>query len=257
MNKLQAVICTCKLYEDAAELFKMAVESKICSDINVTYFTDSPLNFNSAQICIPDQMSWSRRIGESLNRIEGDYVLFFMEDYYLLNMIDFGELEYLARELDALYIRLANIPRVGTRERSISKINSKLHYGINLQLSYWKREFLSSILIKIDGNPWQTEIALKSHFLISGINFSRAYYFSSGIRVLNGVIKGKWDRKIHHCKLFSNVNIPQVNIRTMNRREQFYYDSKVFLGNLLDRINSRKIIKAIAIQFGFKFISKE
>lgn len=241
----------CKSYEDIAKVFveEFSVNNKGLLE-SCIFFSDGWINdLGIRQIAINDKYSWAMRIAKSLEKVESDYVLFLLDDYFIQSRLCTNQLEMIcchAQSYDVKYCRLINIPR--DKEFGNMKPIKVGSYGINLQPALWHREFLISLLTKIDSNPWVTETSLHNYFTIN----SNEYLYTCGYGLidnyLNAVIKGKWSRKVP-----KNLMMNSSRIR-MNRLEWLLYRGKSIFSELLDP-KSKIVLKKALKKIGFKFYS--
>lgn len=241
----------CKKYEDVAHIFVKETislnEELISSSV---FFSDGFIpDLKMNQLVIDNNISWSARVAKSLETVEQDYILFLLDDYFLLKKLDSEKIEMLVNwssKLDINYCRLVNIPKDNRFGNMMPlPVNP---YSINLQPAIWNRKLLISILNHVDSNPWVTETSLPNYFVNEQNFYKSAVGFNLIDGYLNAVIKGKWSRKVPNL-LFKDSNRPK-----MNRFEWFYYRTKSILSDSLSPY-LKSILKNILKKIGFNFYS--
>lgn len=254
MDKIKVCVATCLKYESAALLFSELVEKRN-SDFKFIYLTDSRLEFESSQIICKDDISWSLRIARSLRLIDSEYILFMLEDYYLLDLLDKSVIEGILNKFSPLYLRLVNTPFAKNyTETGLNRIEKDKNYGINLQISVWNRDFLIKLLTEINDNPWKTETSLSRYFETDGLNYNEAYWCDLNSNMINGVIKGKWNREfISHAKSIG-ININKSQLTSMTVYENFIYLTKVKFGSKIQNKKIRKFLKYWLGKIGMEFV---
>jgi len=141
-----------------------------------------------------------------------DYVLLFLDDFFLLSPVDQGRLELLlahaiGRRLD--YLRLVPIQRVMVARvlhalfcdaSPVEPINPAMPYYSSLQLALWKRSHLMETLRVPVENIWEFEhrrIPGRVHCAVRG---------APPIRYVHMVEKGKW--QAYAPGLFRRIGMP-------------------------------------------------
>lgn len=241
----------CKKYEDVAYVFVnefLPINKKLFS--NSFFFTDEFIpDLKVDQISISEDLLWSSRIANSLKEINTEFILFLLDDYFLTEELDVDIIELLVdrcKNESIKYCRLINHPY--DKNFGDFKPISVKPYSINLQPALWDREFLISILSKINSNPWKTEISLSKYFQSNSNFYINAVGFILIEKYLNGVIKGKWSRDMP-IDLIKNSQRP-----LMTKREWFFYFLKSRLSSVLNP-SLKKLTKIILKKFCFKFHS--
>ncbi len=272
MNKVTILVNSCDLYEDAWEpAFKLYKAQ----------WPDCPYSFvlntetkkyngelaNIKTICYGKKGTWTERFEFVLNQIDTPYVLFTLEDYFLLNKVNSEVFEKAVSVMD-------NNPNVGmiclshTNRNDINNgdyedenfysriIDSKCMIWCRICL--YRREYLLKLL-KSHESIWEFEQyaayrAMKLNYIILQQNNNQPEVFTFKIKVEDGygITLRKWLPK--NVELFEKFNI-QVNFDNLgmfdpevlkkpqktktkgkNLREQLYDVKRYFK-------NTKKIIK--------------
>lgn len=136
-------------------------------------------------------VSWSDELLTAIDKVQEDYVLVFLEDYFLYQKVNSSEIEHLLNvmmEKDADFFRLGTFP---ARYRELwpasplkgspglNKVDPTARYLVNLQCGIWKKEVLKKLLVSGE-SPWQFEINGSKRFAAAG-------YVAIGLDAKKGV----------------------------------------------------------------------
>lgn len=113
------------------------------------------LNYNSNQ--------WGKRLKECIRKIDSDYVIMLLDDFFFQRMVNDGEIEKCISIMDnnpnlvAIYFKIIDGFQKGTSFCSnYIFMNEKKRYLLNLQASIWRKRTLLE-LIDDNDNPWSFE----------------------------------------------------------------------------------------------------
>jgi hypothetical protein len=104
--------------------------------------------------------AWSDRLLRALSVMPDQPIFYMLEDFWITKEIDIRKYFdlFLSLEADSLRVnykcRLTILNHV---EDNLYKIDNRGRYVLSLQPSFWKKEFLQSVLKK-DKSPWQFEL---------------------------------------------------------------------------------------------------
>lgn len=200
-KKFSTLIIGCKKHEEIAKRFydltnllwpEILDDVVFCTD----EVTDYQMNFSKGNmVCEPNQ-KYSDRIKKGLSKIESDYVLLLLDDYYFtkkINATAFDELMSEIRKNDINYCKLIGLPKCFSKYKAIKhthRIKKQTHYGVSLQPSIWKKDALLEALSLCTGSSaWEVEGAFSSYqekYYSSCITFNKNY-----LSIKNGVVRGK------------------------------------------------------------------
>jgi hypothetical protein len=205
LPKLAIIVVSCDKYDDLwvpfFDLFK-----RFWPDCPFkTYLLSNRKEYSASgvnNILTGDDVSWSDNLLKGLKKIEEEYVLLLMEDLLFYERVDTPKvLSILAETLsrDPNYFRLMpSLDLAAKRDYLVRAIPPGANYRASAVLSLWKKSFLTALL-RPGENAWEFELAgsIRSDpydgFYCAGDNH---------LKVVNAVIKGKWDRqalrKMHH-----------------------------------------------------------
>ncbi len=212
MNKKIAILVnSCDLYEDAwdpfFELFKIQWPDcpyKIYLNTEEKNYTCRSLNVKT--ILTGKNVLWTKRIKKALDEIDADYILFMLEDFFLLEQVNKEKFEIVLSEMhkqsDVGFVFFS--PRGvkydmeykdGTIFTDVSKYAD---YRVNACLGLWKKEFLLQMLY-LDGSPWEFEHNAtrlswlsKSRCCVINPEFSSIFTYSILISEGYGITQRKW-----------------------------------------------------------------
>ncbi len=151
---------------------------------------------------IPDEKSWSDNMLIALDRIEEDYILFFIEDYMMTSAVNHKEVKELydlMQKENAAYLKLqpGNYEKIHPENKGVAYMGQKQQHRNALQLSIWRKDILRKLLKKGE-NPWDFELdgnarsfEIKDHFMVvtkivapySGV-IEKGYWDQAGVELL-------------------------------------------------------------------------
>lgn len=210
------------------------------------------------------ETNWCDRVEKALVPLEYDKIILLLEDYLIGSPVDNILIEkymdFFARN-DCDYLRIYNNPKTKQKcidiELGIYPIAENEEYGINLQPSIWKREYLLDTLSSIQGkrSAWDFEVELlKRCSKATGIKEHCFMTERNLLNIHNGVLKGKWFR--HEVEYFArNGIIIDTSYRgILSRRSYGEYRLRLVLRELITP-KHRKLLKRILRKTGMKFAS--
>ena len=240
MPNIIIAVGTCKKYSDVALIFNK-VNRKFLSSYDMFYLTDGFIQDLPVDMQIVDSSDcWSKRMANSLSKLNSSHVLFFLDDYFFFENIFIPEFI----NLDEVgYMRLVNIPSTANLY-----LDTDTDYNINFQPALWDRQLLINMLQDNDYTPWEAEVNL--NYLFNHYNkFSKEKVYLKFIdSYLNAVIKGEWSRLV----IKHEIDISNSNRATMPIMSWFFYRVKSFLSARLSKVY-KNIFKKLLGSFGFKF----
>lgn len=169
MGSCSVFVSSCDRYEDAwypfftllrkywndcpYEIF-LSTETKKCNQYNVTTINDrnNPSNL------------WGRRIKQALKKIDSDYIIFLLEDYFFTGKVKQKEIERCIRYLDEdnnisvfCFEKKCNWEyKDDNRFPSFLLRDDKPSFYLNCQAAIWRRKDLIKY-INVNESPWQFE----------------------------------------------------------------------------------------------------
>lgn len=198
-------------------------------------------------------ISWSKRLKQALEKIEADYILFMLEDFFIKQpvrsdmvqeCIDWMELDHSVVFIDFYHDRTENNEIF---HGEFSEIEHKNDWAINANCALWRKTFLMDILR--DENPWDFEMNATARWRRTNYKiFTHRkefppifdYQFETVNGAWSGIIKGKWLSAVP--ELFDRFGIevdfstrglivPPYNLARKREKNWFWHDMQRALTN--------------------------
>lgn len=155
----------------------------------------------------PDKsdVSWSKRLKQALQRIDAEYIVFMLEDFFIKQAVRSDVIENCIRWMDEdEKVVFIDFYHDKTESDTIvngefSEIERKNDWAINANCAIWRKQFLIDILR--DENPWDFEMNATARWRRTDkkIYTHRKefapiidYQFETINGPWSGIIKGKW-----------------------------------------------------------------
>lgn len=222
-NRCTVVVSSCDTYEDTWYPFFRILEEQwpncpypIVLNTEAKSFSYKDMNIKTFNFYKPGKkVPWGKRLIKTLKNIDSEYILFMLDDFFLLNPVDQQRIEECIKWMDedkdiSVFsfwrthqpnIKDGKYPHFERRPQ-----NGK--YRLNCQAAIWRREKLISY-IRPHENPWQWEILgskrserykEKFYSAIEGEPYIMEYSILE-----YGLIRGKWTRGV--VDLFKKYDI--------------------------------------------------
>ena len=240
------LVNSCDKYEDAWEPFFRLLKIQwpecqydiVLSTETKVYICDylSVRTINSET-----QLSWSSRLKNTLNQIDTKYVLFFLEDFFLLEKVQtdifelalkliesdekIGLITFNKRNLGAIF------PSKPDYDNSFIKVGKNVHNRTNVLVGLWRKEAYMKLIV--DGeDPWQYEKNSNIRSKYAGFDIYTQNYeasFPAFRYCMNpkdgfGITGGKWLNK--NQEFFESKGIFGINYDNLGIYEKTVtYDS--------------------------------
>lgn len=226
-----------------------------------TNYAEPKLN-NIRIIKTGTEVNWCSRTKKAVQEIDSEYLLLLLEDYFLSEPVDNNHIELIENFIESEepnYLRLVNIPRKRFKKKgsSIQHLYQDEEYGVNLQASIWKKDYLLSVLNEVNGSAWDFEVFfLKSTVSAKHIEMIKNYAtIKSILNIRNGVLKGKWlPKTVNHFKK-KNIIIETHKRGSLTKKEEWTYMIRAYFRDILP-YGFRKLAKKILTKLNFKFVTK-
>ena len=205
-----------------------------------------------------DEISWSRRVRNAIEKIPEENLLILLEDYFISEVVNDEDLDNLFALFEnnkCDYLRIVPIPKLYTkRDRGVYDIGDEALYGVNLQASIWSKEFLTKLTYNDDFSAWEFEARQKvdSPIRVEGKIMTLNYW---GIVYLNGIIQGKWFPET--IKKLDKIGVVVDADKRGTIKKRVIINNK-FRHYLLHHVPMPiiKISKPILVKLGVKFVTK-
>lgn len=171
-NKVTILVNSCDKYEDAWEPFfrLLKIQWPECENYKIVLSTESKqynCDFLDVKtINIEENMSWSARLKNALEKIDTKYVLFFLEDFFLLEKVRddiFNKaLELMERDSEIGLITFnkrrfgSQFPEEVDHDRCFYKVKKSVTNRTNVLVGLWRKEYYLKLIFG-DENPWEYE----------------------------------------------------------------------------------------------------
>lgn len=203
LNNLSILIPSCDKYSEAWDpffklLFKHwpTLNQKIYLIGGYKKYPDPRVH----SILVGQEKSWSDNMLFALERIPDDYVLIFLEDYFLLNSVNEPRLKILFEQMQkekAGYLSLVNVSLSNKIPHStiagLGYLRPEADYRTALQVAIWNKAVLKQLLVSGE-NPWNFEMkgtersrSISMPFLVTERD--------GPIEYLGGIDRGHWNEK--------------------------------------------------------------
>lgn len=205
------LVSSCDLYEDAWNPFFRLLQKNWPECPQRIYLNTETKNYKDEYfdvICLhsPKSLKWGDRLLNALKKIESEYIMFFLEDFFLLDRVNndlFLEALSLIR-LDSIGV-IKFIPHVQPESYYHSEISEnffptyKNFRARNAGMaSLWKKDYYIKLLKPYE-NPWEFELfgAIRSKRFKENIFFQNehlpcAFPYEVLIKYGYGITKKKW-----------------------------------------------------------------
>lgn len=255
MNELAVVVLSCDKYKDAWHPFYHFFK-KFWSDCpfpvyHISETIEPKVDFKINFIPV-NHSSWSFRLLASLDKIQSNYILVLLEDYFLLKPVDNKRMEKcieILKKENAGCLRIFPCPGPNGSFKNyedVGWIDLKENNALNSQATIWDKNILKDLLNENE-SVWQFEQHINALAEKSGKNFLCVKIKGDRKRLENGnypytylctaIVQGKWAREA--VKLCKKENI-SLDINYRNKQtilESYFYrnysDLSPFLRKLL------------------------
>jgi len=264
-DSLAIVVLSFDGYKDVWPYF-FAVLNKYWSDCTYPIYlvnNEAKVEYKNVHVIhTGKEVNWCDRARKAIQQIDSEHILLLLEDYLIGTKVNNGNVEEILNFInknDVKYFRITNIPHLRSKMKNTNNIYPILkneEYGINLQASIWKKEYLLTSLKVVDGSAWEFEIDfLKKAMNAKDEPFCDCFVSTSNIiDIHNGILKGKWFPKTIRYFRKRGIKIDYINRGKLSFKEVIEYNIRF---QLRERIpyGLRKKMKKILIKFGLKFVS--
>lgn len=260
-KKMSTVVLSFDKYSDIWPIFFKCFKKnwKVNSQ---TYLITNELKDNFEDVvtlCVGPEKSWSDRARKAIQKIDSEYILLMLEDYFVTSLFENKDCEKMLKfmeENDADYLRIYPFPQIkfiDTNDSGIHKIPDNLLYGVNLQPAIWKKEYLLNLLGNDDFSAWEFEARQKngSNLRIDG----KIYTVEKEVfKMLNGVLQGKWyPPSIIELKKIG-ITVDTSNRKVLSSRQVIIYKFKIIIRKIVGP-KLIKRLKPLLKKIGIKFVT--
>ena len=277
-NNITILVNSCDKYEDAWEPFfrLLKIQWSECENYKIILSTETKVyncdfldvktvNFN-------ENMSWSGRLKKTLEQIDTEYVLFFLEDFFLLEKVRtdiFDKALSLIENDEKIGLITFSKRRYGSQfpektdyDKCFIEQRSKIKNRTNVLVGLWRKEYFLKLLYG-DENPWEFErnSNIRSRFAGCKI-FTQDYSCSPATfrYCMNpadgyGITQGKW--LCRNKELFESYGINTVDYDNLGVFEKIITYEDISSDNKKRREEKKKKQKKYLKEADFKTLFKE
>lgn len=235
-DKIAILIPSCDKYVDLQKPFFELFEKFWPNRKYKTYYLSNTKGANKEKITdvlVGKDVSWSDNLIETLNKIPEEYVFLWLDDLFLIKEVDEGLLNRLfswALETKVNYLSISAAPKPDEEVNElVGLISPGSLYRVSTALSLWNKKTLLGLLNRGE-TAWEFEINGSARSDKYG-DFYGTY--EPVVKVINGVIKGRW-RRWAITKLHLLGVRPLINIRPENTYlEEFLFILKILRSYIL------------------------
>ena len=233
-NKLAIIIASCDKYADLWE--------SVVSEFNKKW-EDCPYNIylvsnqkkyscdRVQQVLVGEDVDWSTTMQLAVQKIDEDYILFWLDDVFLDSSIDTcviaKHFEWMF-ENEADFLRLRANPRPKEYSGAYGKLSTKASYRVSIFATIWKKNVFLD-LVSPGESAWEFELI--------GTTRSTKYEKFYAVRrdcfkYRHGVEKGKWIPSTY--RWLSEKGYALNDREVMTRKESIYSMTRKLKSKLLD-----------------------
>jgi hypothetical protein len=264
-NEIAVLVVSCDKYKDTwLPFFDLLSNHWRGLDINVYLgnnfenFTYIINNRNVKVINIGTDLAWTNNYKKMLNLIKEDYIITFLDDFFIVNEINNDHIKDLFKivkkeNIDCL--TLSNYKQGKGKYKSyadLKEIYYDQEYIVNSGVNIWKKEVLKTFL-KSNYSAWEFEIrnSYEINNRLSPFEFNFVSIKKPVFKILNGVIMGKWVPKTINFLKRKGYSFDTSKRNKLTFKEANFESLKGFIRSMMPK-RLRKFIKIILIKLGFR-----
>jgi len=206
--------------------------------------------------------SWAENVRKHLDQIEEEYVLTFLEDFYIARTVDTSLVENalaltIRDKIDTFSMILPKKGLPYNGERNVFHIDPKMEYCLNTSIAIRKKKVFFDLL-KPGYSAWDFEV--KNSAEVNRTGTFPGIFVTSGedyFHCLNGIWRRKWvPGSVRFCeRLGIAVDTSHRPFMSWNDTVWEYFKRN---GRQLLPVSLRKMLKRLLIKIGFsrKFVSQ-
>lgn len=261
LNNIALVIVSCDKYMDTWEpFFKCLDRFWMSLNINKYLITniENDIKFDVNVINTGPEVSWSSKVRVAMNYIKEDYILLFLDDYFIDTPVNQKDIDSLLSLVDSLNIDYLSFEQAKSKRsigsKMIAEISTSNVYGKVLQPAVWRKSYFQKCLYDDNFSAWEFESRQKyrSKIRVNGNDYCVKKRFISW---QNGVLQGKW-YPIAIDKLSKlGITVETKNRDVLSKSSLLKYRLKFHLAKHLPFFLAYPTRRVLEI-FGIKFVSK-
>lgn len=267
-NKLSIIVVSCDKYSDLWDDVFSLLDIHWKDRPYRTYLaTDTkPYEHDGVEVLhFGNIRQWMVCTRKAVENIDTPYVLFLMEDYFVINDIDTKVIEEdlkFMEENDADFINLHQKPYFLKEEDShfvadtIRTIPNNTRYGLDTAGAIWRKDFFLEQLRREDGDAWRFEAILVNDSM-SEKGLPGKLYFDTRtpLNLCPGEVVRLGKFTLDTVKIIESTGYKIKSNRARMTKWEFYKDK--LKGRLASVKHGRKMLKKIGKRFGFVFFTED
>lgn len=213
-NKCSILVTSCDKYEDAWTPFfglfhvmwpdcpyhiYLNTETKDYISSKITVTSIHPQNPND---CKGNPLSWSARLKCALEQIESEYILFMLEDFFLMSPVKSNVISkcisYMDDNKDIVAFDFHSDPHTKEIfECFFAPVDKSYDYAVNTMTTLWRKEYLISLLR--DESAWDFEFFAtgrwrrsKNKYIFTYIGEAPIFDYEIKPKYGYGIFQGRW-----------------------------------------------------------------
>ena len=167
-NDCSVLVASCDKYEDAWDPFFTLLKKYWSGCKFPLYLSTETKQYSNSDVTVlnTDSKNWGERVESALARIDSEYVILFLEDFFLQKEVDNEEIERCLERLRTnssiavfYFSKIDNYDKPSSKfEKYVQMIPTEHNdrYMINCQAAVWRKTVLSEA-VKQSSNPWELE----------------------------------------------------------------------------------------------------
>lgn len=259
-DKLTMLISSCEAYSDLWEnhmiLLNENWSDRTIDTVVVTDKVHEGILERASIFNAGDKLEMPQRIKKYIERVDTEYVLLTLDDYYVDKPIDNKKIIRAIKIMDKFsldYLRFWPYPHEKKRMEGVKNafwIELQGNYKVNLYPAIWRKSFLENT-IQSSLSAWEYEVTLTK--IAKSLNAKCAYSTNGEFHIIDVIRKGKL---LHPAKKYLDSRGMVLNRELISKKQEIKLDimyyGKEFLPKPLLRFIKKQLVKR-----GHKFISEE
>lgn len=208
---------------------------------------------------------WMVCTRKAVEKIDTPYVLFLMEDYFVIKDIDTSIIEEDIRFMEEHHVDFMNLhqkPYFLNEEESkflnpsVRTIPNNTRYGLDTAGAIWRKDFFLEQLNREDGDAWRFEaILVEDSKSPEGLPGKLCFDTRTPLNLCPGEVVRLGKFTLDTVKIIESTGYKIKSNRARMTKWEFYKDK--LKGRLASVKHGRKMLKKIGKRFGFVFFTED
>lgn len=267
MKNCTLLVSSCDKYEDLWNpFFKLLKLNWKEFDMPIVLNTETKtymyegLDIATYSLYKNNNISWGKRLIDHLNRIDTEFVLFMLDDFFIRNKVNNDKfekcLEWIAHDdkVAAFYFSPFNRNCINDgRYEGFVKKKKNSNYRVNCQCALWNKKHLLS-LIRPHESPWNFEIYGTKRSNRTNLDFYVAKLVNNNDELIidydyknmGAICKGKWTKNA--VQLLNDYNV-NIDFECRGIINSDFLERENIIKYTMHNLNVKKIISAIIVRY--------